>query len=335
MYSRREIGRIALGTAAGSLLANLPAFGAASDSKSGVRLGATTWSLRDLPRIPGKDNIDDLIKPLKNAGVTEIDLWSYNTEPAGPNTGPGAPPPPAAYPIKIKVYSKEEIAAAMLQARNLTRDWRLGTPEKPFWNADAGQYSVKAAEPFVTPTNHFENIRTKFASAGIAVTAYTVKYDDSFTDAEIDITFRQAKALGASSITAPGSLDVAKRLAPYAEKHQMNITLTDFALASSLPSKRFKVNVDIGAITAANGSPVAWIQENHDAIGQLTIKDRRRNKGKNEQYGDGDTPIQDVLRLVKEKRYSFPVFAEYEYLGLGTPGEELQRCMDYMRSAVA
>jgi hypothetical protein len=118
------MGRIALGGAALSA-----AYGASSEAGNpGVRLGATTWSLRDLPRIPGKDNIDDLIQPLKSAGVAEIDLWSYNTEPAGPNTGPGAPPPPAAYPIKIHTFSKEEIAAAMLQARNLLRDFRTNTP---------------------------------------------------------------------------------------------------------------------------------------------------------------------------------------------------------------
>jgi sugar phosphate isomerase/epimerase len=308
MYTRRDVGRIALGGVALSAV-----YGASSEAgNTGVRLGATTWSLRDLPRIPGKDNIDDLIQPLKSAGVQEIDLWSYNTEPAGPNTGPGAPPPPAAYPIKIHTFSKEEIAAAMLQARGLLRDFRANTP-----------------------ANYYEDIRAKFAAAGITVTAYTVKYDDSFTDDEIIQTFRQAKALGASSITVPGTPEVAKRLVAIADKDQINVALTDFTLASALPSKRFKVNADIGAITAANSSPVAWLQENHDAVAQLTIKDRRRNKGMNQQYGDGDTPVQDVLRLVKSKGYTFPIFAEYEYLGLGTPAEELQRCMDYMRSAIS
>jgi sugar phosphate isomerase/epimerase len=306
MYTRRDISKLALGGLTASI-----AFGGTNES-GGVRLGATTWSLRDLPRIPGKDNVDDLIKPLQSAGVSEIDLWSYNTEPAGPNTGPGAPPPPAAYPIKIHTFSKEEIAAAMLAARNLLREFRLNTP-----------------------ANHYENIRAKFTTAGISVAAYTVRYDDTFTDEEIDITFRQAKALGASSITAPGTPDAVKRLTAFAEKNQMNVALTDFAPVSALPSKRFRVNLDIGALTAANGSPVAWIQENHDAIAQITIKDRRRNKGKNEQFGDGDTPIQDVLRLVKQKKYAFPAFAEYEYLGLGTAAEELQRCMDYMRAALA
>src|SRR3954468_19581812 len=101
MYTRRNFGKFALGTTALTLFAS-----------DGVRIGATTWSLRDLPRVPGQNNVDDLIKPLKSAGVTEIDLWSYNVEPAGPNFGPGAPPPPAAYPVKVKTFSPEEIAAA-------------------------------------------------------------------------------------------------------------------------------------------------------------------------------------------------------------------------------
>jgi sugar phosphate isomerase/epimerase len=311
MYTRRELGRFAAATWGATTLSRA-AFAAVSEPADGVHLGATTWSLRDLPRISGQDNVADLIGPLKSAGVTAIDLWSYNTEPAGPNTGPGAPPPPAAYPIKIKMFTPEEIAEAMLAARNLTRDWRLSTP-----------------------ADRYAEIRAKFAAAGISVTSYTVHYDATFTDQEIDVTFRQAKALGAAFINAPGVPEAAQRLAPFAERHRVNVALADFTLASSLPSKLFSVNADIGAITAANGSPVAYIQENHDVIAQLTIKDRRLHKGKNEQFGDGDTPVRDVLRLVKEKKYTFPVFAEYEYLGLGTPAEELARCMDYMRAALA
>src|SRR5665213_922528 len=137
MYTRRDIAKLALGTTALAVFPVSKMFAA-----EGVRLGATTWSLRDLPRVPGQNNIDDLIKPLKSAGVTEIDLWSYNTEPAGPNTGPGAPPPPAAYPIKIHTFSKEEIAAAMLAARNILRDYRLRTPPKPFQDSQTGADNV-------------------------------------------------------------------------------------------------------------------------------------------------------------------------------------------------
>jgi sugar phosphate isomerase/epimerase len=319
MHTRRDIGRLALGTAAVAALPASRLFAVPEAPVESVRLGATTYSLRDLPRVPGKDNIADLIKPLQDAGVKTIDLWSYNTEPAGPNTGPGAPPPPAVYPIKIKVFTPEEIAAAMKQARDLLRQFRLGHADSKLG---------------FTP-NHYQEVRSKFDAAGIAVTSYSVKYDDSFTDPEIEATFQQAKTLGAKSISVPGSAAVMKRLTPFAEKHAMNIGVADFNLASSLPSKRFRINVDIGAITAANGSPVAWIQENYDSIGQVLITDRRRNKGANEQWGQGDTPVEAVLKLIKDKTFTFPVLADYEYIGLGTPAEELARCMDYMRDAVS
>ncbi|HVV45710.1 MAG TPA: hypothetical protein VHC72_10900, partial [Bryobacteraceae bacterium] len=226
MHTRREIGRLALGTAAAAALPVSRLFAVPEAAVLSVRLGATTYSLRDLPRIPGKDNVADLIKPLQDAGVKTIDLWSYNTEPAGPNTGPGAPPPPAVYPIKIKVFTPEEIAAAKKQARDLLRQFRLG-------HADA---------KLGFTANHYQEVRSKFDAAGISVTSYAVDYDDSFTDPEIDATFQQAKTLGAKSIAVPGSAAVMKRLAPFTVKHDMDIVVTDFNLVTSLPSKRFKIN---------------------------------------------------------------------------------------------
>ena len=60
MYSRRDFGKLAL--------AGLPlsvALGAKVESTvSGVRIGATTFSLRELPRTPGKDAVDDVVRAL-------------------------------------------------------------------------------------------------------------------------------------------------------------------------------------------------------------------------------------------------------------------------------
>src|SRR6185437_2149101 len=220
MHTRRDIGKLALGTAAAAALPASRLFAVPVAAVESVRLGATTYSLRDLPRVPGRDNVAELIKPLQDAGVKTIDLWSYNTEPAGPNTGPGASPPPAVYPIKIKVFTPEEIQAAKKQARDLVRQFRLGhaDPKLGF-----------------TP-NHYQQVRSKFDAAGITVTSYTVDYDDSFTDPEIEATFQQAKTLGAKAMAVPGSAAVMKRLAPFSVKHDMDIAVTDFNLVSSLPS---------------------------------------------------------------------------------------------------
>jgi sugar phosphate isomerase/epimerase len=95
------------------------------------------------------------------------------------------------------------------------------------------------------------------------------------------------------------------------------------------------VNLDIGHFTAANFDAVAYIRENHERITHLHIKDRKKNDGTNEQFGDGDTPIKPVLSLLKEKKYPIRAFVEYEYLGIRTSPEEVKRCMDYMRAALA
>jgi sugar phosphate isomerase/epimerase len=145
------------------------------------------------------------------------------------------------------------------------------------------------------------------------------------------------------------TLSTARRLAPFAEKHGIAIALHNSANskdpdAIATPqsfrtalaiSKQFHLNFDIGNFTAANFEAVAFLQENHGSVSHLQLKDRTRNGGGNERFGDGDTPIQGVLRLVKEKRLPIPVFVEYEYIGLGTPQEEVRKCLAYARSAVA
>ena len=48
-----------------------------------------------------------------------------------------------------------------------------------------------------TPLDHFRTVRNKFEAAGIVIYAWNYSPDASFTDAEIDRGFEQAKALGA------------------------------------------------------------------------------------------------------------------------------------------
>jgi hypothetical protein len=318
MISRRGFGRAAL---AGIPLSAAWTARAASD----LRVGLSTTSFRELLRTPGRDNVADIVKALRATGVTEIELSSANTEPAGPNSGPAVPPPRSAYPDPIKTPSPAEVAAAKLAVRNSLRDWRLRTGA----------------------TMH-GGFREQFHAAGIALFAYRVDYDDSFTDDEIEVTFQQAKALGVSRIASIATLKTARRLAPFAEKHGIEVAFHNSAgkdadaiaspqsfRAALAMSNRFRLNLDIGNFTAAGFESVAFLQENHAVVSHVQIKDRTRNGGSNERFGDGDTPIKDVLAVVKEKRLAIPVFVEYEYIGLGTPQEEVRKCLAYVRSALA
>ena len=152
-----------------------------------------------------------------------------------------------------------------------------------------------------TPNDHFKQIKKKFDAAGIAIYAYNYSPNASYTDDEIDRGFEMTRALGAGIITASTTLDVAKRIAPFAEKHKMVVAMhghsnikdpnefatpDSFAAAMKL-SKYFKVNLDIGHFTAANFDAMAYIREHHADITNLHLKDRKKNQGDSLPWGQG------------------------------------------------
>ena len=200
-----------------------------------------------------------------------------------------------------------------------------------------------------TQLARFTAARKKLEAAGIITHAYTVNYRDALTDDDLDHTFEQAKALGTNVIAASTQVTMAGRIAPFAEKHRIYVAFhghsntkdpNEFATPESFQmalaqSKYFRINLDIGHFFAAGYDPVDYIRKNHDRITHLHIKDRKKNDGPNMPWGEGDTPIKPVLLLLKEKRYPLPALVEYEYRGAGTPVEEVQKCLDYMRQAVA
>jgi sugar phosphate isomerase/epimerase len=201
------------------------------------------------------------------------------------------------------------------------------------------------------PLDSFKAIRAKFDDAGIQLFAYNVSFNDGYTDEEIDRGFQMAKALGVNVITASSTLTAAKKVAPFADKYKIKVAmhghnnLTDpnqfakpesFARAMEM-SRYFYVNLDIGHFWSAGYDPVAYIQEHHDRITNLHIKDRIKNDQKaNKPFGQGDTPIKEVMQLLKTKKWPIPANIEYEY---GTQGmdsvAEVKKCFQYLKDALA
>jgi sugar phosphate isomerase/epimerase len=100
-------------------------------------------------------------------------------------------------------------------------------------------------------------------------------------------------------------------------------------------SKYLKVNLDVGHFVSADYDPVAYIREHHADITNLHLKDRKKHQGDNTPWGEGDTPIKEVLQLLKKERWPIPVDIEYEYRGAGTSSEEVKKCLEYARQALA
>ena len=305
MITRRQFGQIALAGVA------LPRF-ASAQVVGGVRLGVQTYSFRDLPRAPGGDAVDVVINAMKDCGATECELFAPQVEPAfnsGARGARGAPPSPEA-----------------IKAREDLRQWRLETP-----------------------LDHFHAVGKKFSAAGITIYAYNYSPNTSFSDQEIARGFEMTKALGAQVITASTTLEVAKRIAPHAEKHHMIVAMhghsntsdpNEFATPDSFAaamkvSKYFKVNLDIGHFTAANFDALDYIRAHHADITNLHLKDRKKNQGDNLPWGQGETPIREVLQLLKTEKWPIRAYVEYEYRGSGSSVEEVKKCFDYARQALA
>ena len=198
------------------------------------------------------------------------------------------------------------------------------------------------------PMDHFKAIRRKFDDAGIRLHAYNLSFNDGFSDEEIDRGFEMAKALGVGIITASSTLSAAKRVAPFADKHKIIVAMhghdnvkdpnqfatpESFAQAMAM-SKYFWVNLDIGHFFAAGYDPVAYIQEHHDRISNLHLKDRKKDHGQNTPWGEGDTPIKEVLRLLKSQEVRYPRGHRVRIPGRD-PVAEVRKCFQYCKDALA
>jgi len=198
-----------------------------------------------------------------------------------------------------------------------------------------------------TPLTHFEAEGQKFRDAGINLYAFNYSFRDDFTEAEIERGFEIGKALGAKVLTASSNVTTAKKIDPFAKKHQMRVGMhnhsrihenefarpEDFDAARMGTSEFIAINLDIGHFTAANFDPVSYLEKEHADIVTLHIKDRKRDQGDNVPFGEGDTKIVEVLQLLREKKYPIPANIEYEYKGDDTV-TEVRKCMEYCKAAL-
>ena len=248
----------------------------------------------------------------------DCELFSPTIEPGGATAATAAyQGPPSGTPAERK--------AARTAYADKIRQWRL-----------------------TVPMEYFTGIKKRFNDAGIHIYAYNYSFEEHFTDEEIDRGFLMAKALGVGIITASTTVPVAKRVVPFAEKHKMIVAMhghsdlkdpNQFATPESFAkalamSKYYRINLDIGHFTAANFDAVDFIEKNHKDIVLLHLKDRKKNEGPNTPWGQGDTPIKEVLLLLKRKKYPIPAFIEYEYKGDGSSEEEVKRCYQYCKDVL-
>ncbi len=300
---RRFIGSSMLAVA-GVALASKAAFAASLLPKEkpnskfdGVQIGVITYSFRSMP-----GTIEQILQYCLDCNINAIELMGDAAE-----TFAGAP----------KYDNSADFHEKMAQ-------WRESTLMDSFFT-----------------------IRKMFNDAGVNIYAWKPNaLNANNTDGEINYAFNVAKILGCSHVTVELPDEVqTQRLGDIAEKHDLMVgyhahtqatpTLWDVALNQSQYNG---INLDIGHYVAGtSSSPVDFILKNHKRITSIHIKDRKFHDGPNMPWGQGDTPIKDVLALMKKNGYKFPATIELEYnIPAGSDAvKEVMKCRDYAKSALA
>ena len=312
MYSRRNFGKLAL--------AALPAAAMAAkkidSAVHGIQFGLQSYVFSGLG-LPPDTVLDVVIASMVESGLGNCDLFAPLIQPAAlvERTRSGPPTPAEVLP---------EVAAARAKAREELAQWYM-----------------------TVPLDYFRGIRKKFEDAGIAIPALS-RFPGS-TEAELSRTFEVAEVLGAKILVNGTSVSAAKRLAPLADKHSFTIGIlggsnmqstNPDSVGSAGPfeqavsfSKNYGMCFDIGDATAGGYDALKFVEDHHDKIVLLYLKDRRKT-GEKVPFGEGDAPIEQVLRLIRDRKYPIPCYLDCDYNTSNRPAD-VKRSLEYAKAALA
>ena len=208
-----------------------------------------------------------------------------------------------------------------------------GNPELTKWRAGVSM-------------DRFKALRKLYNDAGVSIYGFKLALDLNAPESEYEYAFNVVEALGATQLTMElPNAATSKRIGEYAAQRkiwvgyhahtQARIGSWDEAFSQSPYNG---ANIDIGHYVAgASESPIPFIEKNHARITSLHLKDRKIHEGPNTPWGQGDTPIKEVLQLMKREHYTFPATIELEYNSPegSTVMAELAKCLQYAKDALA
>jgi sugar phosphate isomerase/epimerase len=353
IYTRRDFGKL---VAVALPAANL--FAKPNSRFGGVQIGAITYSFRALP-----GSAEETLKYCLDCGISAVELMNNVAEgyagaplprgfgpggppparpggppggapggppPGAPGMGPGGPPPGGG-----RVQLTPEQIEARRKAAEALAQWRI--------SASMDRYKA---------------FRKMYQDAGVKIYAFKLPPTLEMSDAEYEYIWNVAEALGANHITMelPTDDKLLQRVADYAAKRKLAIAFHTHGQGGSsgfdkvlAASKYTALNFDVGHYYGVNGqSPVPLIEKYHDRIASLHLKDRKGPTpggptsgpgagGPNMPWGQGETPLKEILQLMKKNKYRFPASIEFEYQ---TPEgsdvlTEVKKCVDFCRKALA
>ena len=297
----------------------------------GVQIGVITYSYRSMP----DQSAEATLKYITDSGISAVELMGGPAE-----SYAGIPENPVDrrtfWGLSRKARNEELTDEENKQFEAMKTQMEAYEKEVVAWRSSVSM-------------DKFKEVKKMYAAAGVKIYAFKPSaFGPRNTDAEIDYGFRAAKALGASHVTLehPSDDDRTKKLGTMAAKHKVYIayhghtqqtpTFWDTALQQSPYNA---LNLDAGHYVAAgNPSVIDLVNAKHDRIMSMHMKDRQNpeNGKKNLPWGEGDTPIIELLKTMSSKKYSFPATVELEYkIPDGSDAvKEVKKCVDFCRAGL-
>lgn len=304
--TRREFTKLALSFLPGAALLSAAGRLAAADAKPNSKVNGVQIGL-NVPYSFGNALMsgDDILKNCLQLGLSGVELRTQPVE-----AFLGLPPVEHA-------KNKADIAQQ-------TREWRK-----------------------TVSLDKVKDFRSKYEDAGVKIEIVKVDGVFGMSDDELDYAFKLAKALGGRAMSTEISHKVEdlKRVGAFADKHEFMIgyhghatTTPEHWEAGFAVAKYNGANVDLGHFVAGNNtSPVPFITKYHDRVTHVHVKDRKFNNGPAVPFGQGDTPLVDVLKLIRDNKWNIQATIEFEYkVPAGSDRmTELAKCVKYCRDALA
>lgn len=314
LYSRREFSKLSLFTVTGA--ASLPFFGrlraaeAAGKPNSkvaGVQIGMNVPYSFGKPEMTG----EEILKNCVQIGLSAVELRTQSVE-----IFMGAA-------VDLIFVPKTAPKAEAAGREEKLRQWRRSAP-------------MERAKAF----------RRMYEDAGVLIEIVKVDGIFKMSPEELDYVFTLARTLGGRAISTEISHaeEDLKRLGQFADQHQFMVGYHGHATtgpehwekAFSL-AKYNGANVDIGHFIAGlNTSPIPFLKQYHERVTHVHIKDRKFNNGPNTPFGQGDTPIVETLRLIRDQKWNIQATIEFEYkVPAGSDrNTELMRTIQFCKDAL-
>ncbi|SIO60581.1 Sugar phosphate isomerase/epimerase [Singulisphaera sp. GP187] len=254
------------------------------------------------------------------------------------------------YSYRGAINSAEDTLKALLED-GLSEVEMMDGPIRSFAGIGGGRRG--SGQPQAEPTDEERHaqltkcaaMRKMYNDAGVNIHIHKIPFGQS--NETIDFNFQVAKALGCVGISLERSEPMAKKLAPFADKHKIwvafhnhtnNYPLLDKIDPILAYSPYIGFNFDVGHYFAGTKglSPIPVLEKYHDRIVSLHLKDRTV-KGENLPWGMGKTPIKEILQTMRKEKWTFPADIEVEYkIPEGSSAvAEVAKCVQYCKEALA